>query len=409
MAANYFALPKPQMPANAMIDFEPVNNALETMRQQRNFATQRGDMLDQRDYQRGRDAKQDQRMAKADTREDAKWFGSQAMAIDKMQGPQRAAAWQAILAKHPARDTLTPDYLDPMKGPAMVAAEAGQFNDPIDSQMKQADLAMKQAQINKLNTQIANGGSEYGKAGTIVQDPKTGGFYSVQYGARGEPKVTPLQIGGTALQPAKGFDTAGDIMFDKATGDTKRSIGPNLQGAEQAKVIGRETAERQMASPKAFAAMQAADAKADVVERTVDEILPLVSNWTAGPGSVLKSVPGTPSRDLAAKLDILKANAGFSELQSMRDNSPTGGALGAVAVQELQMLQSTIAAIEQAQTPDALKKAVSDYKTFIRESRGRRRQAFEATYGGGRQPQQSTGLAPGEYVWDGSKLVPKGQ
>ena len=45
-------------------------------------------------------------------------------------------------------------------------------------------------------------------------------------------------------------------------------------------------------------------------------------------------------------------------LQQMRDNSPTGGALGAVAVQELTALQSTVASLDQLQSPSQLGKAL---------------------------------------------------
>lgn len=160
------------------------------------------------------------------------------------------------------------------------------------------------------------------------------------------------------------------------------SIAKDVKGEAQAKVVGRETGELQMGAPKALAALDAADAKSDVVGRTIAEAKAMVGQNTAGfGGAILKNMPGTAARDLAAKLDTLKANAGFGELQAMRDNSPTGGALGQVAVQELQMLQSTITSIEQAQTPAQLSKALDEFDKFTRESRVRRRKAYDATYG----------------------------
>ena len=59
----------------------------------------------------------------------------------------------------------------------------------------------------------------------------------------------------------------------------------------------------------------------------------------------------------------------------MRDASPTGGALGQVAVQELVALQSTIASLDQDQSPQQLKDALdkielhySNWRNTIRQS-----------------------------------------
>ena len=67
-------------------------------------------------------------------------------------------------------------------------------------------------------------------------------------------------------------------------------------------------------------------------------------------GAGVKLVLGTPAYDLAQKVVTIKANIGFDRLQQMRLDSPTGGALGQVAVQELEALQNSIASLEQAQS-----------------------------------------------------------
>jgi hypothetical protein len=95
----------------------------------------------------------------------------------------------------------------------------------------------------------------------------------------------------------------------------------------------------------------------------VDEALGKVGYTTAGVGSVMSKIPGTDARDLQSALETIKANLGFAELQAMRDASPTGGALGAIAVQELIALQSTVASLDQAQSPDQLKKSLDQIKT----------------------------------------------
>jgi hypothetical protein len=53
----------------------------------------------------------------------------------------------------------------------------------------------------------------------------------------------------------------------------------------------------------------------------------------------------TKAKDYKQRLDTLKANIGFGELQRMRDNSPTGSALGQVTELELKFLQNVLGAI----------------------------------------------------------------
>ena len=52
------------------------------------------------------------------------------------------------------------------------------------------------------------------------------------------------------------------------------------------------------------------------------------------------------ARAIYTAVKTVQANLGFDALQKMRDESPTGGALGQVAVQELEMLQAKVAALD---------------------------------------------------------------
>jgi hypothetical protein len=116
------------------------------------------------------------------------------------------------------------------------------------------------------------------------------------------------------------------------------------------------------------AAKAASLAQADSVLKTIEEAKPLVGWTTAGPGGLAASLPSTTARDLQAKLGTIKANLGFDRLQQMREASPTGGALGQVAVQELMALQSTVASLDQLQSPgevrNALGKIEKHYKAW---------------------------------------------
>jgi len=101
-----------------------------------------------------------------------------------------------------------------------------------------------------------------------------------------------------------------------------------------------------------------------VVIDKIDDVTKRVDGWTAGLGGrAMDGVPGTDAYDLKADLETIKANFGFDRLQAMRDMSPTGGALGQVAVQELSALQASVANLDNAQSPAQLKANLKKAKT----------------------------------------------
>ena len=125
---------------------------------------------------------------------------------------------------------------------------------------------------------------------------------------------------------------------------------------------GPADAKQQMMAEKESALKQGQLQKAESVIAKVDQALEKVGITTAGMGSNLSFIPGTTAKDLEADIQTIKANLGFNELQEMRRNSPTGGALGQVAVQELQALQATVASLDQAQSPEQLRERLGEIK-----------------------------------------------
>jgi len=103
--------------------------------------------------------------------------------------------------------------------------------------------------------------------------------------------------------------------------------------------------------------------KAEIVVNKAQEAFDMVSHWTTGLGSILKMIPGTDAKDLEIVIDTIQANIGFEELNSMREESKTGGALGQVTVREIKLLQSVIAGMSQAQSPGALRKNLLEVQT----------------------------------------------
>ena len=110
------------------------------------------------------------------------------------------------------------------------------------------------------------------------------------------------------------------------------------------------------------------------VANEIKKAISLVNPFTAGFGSVVALLPGTEAVNLRAAIDQIVANIGFDRLQKMRDESPTGGALGQVAVLELKMLQSTLGSLDTAQDPNTLKaqlfKVLETYETAANKWEG---------------------------------------
>ena len=117
--------------------------------------------------------------------------------------------------------------------------------------------------------------------------------------------------------------------------------------------------------------LQGALSKADIILGAAAEGLQQAGPMTTGlTGDMRRTnwgrITGSGAYDLKRTVDTIKANLGFAELQAMREASPTGGALGQVAVQELEMLQSTLASLDPGQSEDQLKNNLRKVQTHYR-------------------------------------------
>jgi hypothetical protein len=111
-------------------------------------------------------------------------------------------------------------------------------------------------------------------------------------------------------------------------------------------------------------------ARADNLLKEVDDAIKLVGATTTGIiGAGARNVPGTDAYRLNRIIDTLKANIGFQELQDMRQSSPTGGALGQIAVKELDMLQSVLGSLDTAQDSKTVKANLNKIKTHYERIR----------------------------------------
>ena len=128
---------------------------------------------------------------------------------------------------------------------------------------------------------------------------------------------------------------------------------------------GPEARKIQAAQQKELGLQQSSVEQADRIIAKVDQVSPRISEVSAGLGSLTSIIPRTPARNLQVDIDTIKANLGFKELQEMRRNSPTGGALGQIAVRELDFLQSTVASLDPGQSPTQLKRNLGEIRASM--------------------------------------------
>lgn len=164
--------------------------------------------------------------------------------------------------------------------------------------------------------------------------------------AAGRRAQTNVNVGGGRF----GTIPAGyQLIEDPETGAARLEIVPGGPADQEARA----------AEEAAAAGRQQQQTQGNVVVQDIDRALAIIDanpTLTTGIGGNLAGrIPGTPAYNLDRLLDTVKANAGFDQLQQMRDSSPTGGALGQITERELAFLQAVIGSLEQSQGPDQLR------------------------------------------------------
>lgn len=127
--------------------------------------------------------------------------------------------------------------------------------------------------------------------------------------------------------------------------------------------------------------MQTAEFNYDNVTNEIDRAIELTDYTTAGVGgAVLRELPMTSARTLNNAITMVKANLGFDRLQQMREESKTGGALGAVTEKEIDLLQSTVQRLDQLTDPAELQRALKVVKDQYIKVQSLRQQMYAMKY-----------------------------
>ena len=389
--ANYY-VPLAQQTPGQGINLEPVNAALDSIMQQNNQNRQFG--LQQRASDRA-----DQQFAfeqvqakQAADRQNVELFGKRATAIDQafpVGDPRRAPVYQNLISTHQKMfpgQTLTEEELDPVTGPKLMAAQAGMYLDPRDSQAKDLALQETRAKINKLNVEAQNGGEAYGKTGAIFLNPETGRYEAVQFGGRGQVKRT--ELGG--LTPSKGVETVGDELIDKATGQPIRNVGANIAAGKSAAVQGE-------AQGKAAINLPLAENSAQRMIGAIDTLLSPNSGLERVTGTVYGRLPewtntSEEAKNAQSQIDYINGNTFLQAYNDLR------GA-GAITEKEGEAAQAAYNRLRSQQLgTESYKKALAEFRSEVVKLRDIARDRARGGSPATSQPEASTGASGFKYL-----------
>ena len=150
--------------------------------------------------------------------------------------------------------------------------------------------------------------------------------------------------------------------------------------------------------------LQNSNASFDRLGAVTNELLnhPGLNGITGVRGKV-PDVPGTDAANARALLATLKSQIGFGVLQEMRNNSKTGGALGAVSDAEGKRLENNLAALDTTQGVDQFKKQLKEILSYTEGAKGRLRDTFNMKHKTGEPVPMSpsTGKGPSVGTVDG--------
>jgi hypothetical protein len=169
-----------------------------------------------------------------------------------------------------------------------------------------------------------------------------------------------------------------NAQVNLSTGELKL-LGGNIDYAGKAELARQKAAKEGLAQDQArqarlYSAGSELKFLSDAASR-IDQILPENDDdfsLAAGvPGQVMGALglAGSDIVELQSAYDEIMSKVGFGALQRMRDMSPTGGALGQVAVKELEMLQADLGKLSTKLLPstqrEKLKNVIGNYEDAL--------------------------------------------
>ncbi len=317
--------------------------------------------------------------------------------------PVNAMAQPAPVAAAPVNALAQPAVAETRKRISDLMTFAAQNPNMASQAMAQARLLQDQLEMDS-----RRGPNEPADVATMRQlgYPTTpAGYEAYRNAQRQERMLSPaeeaqrVRIAAASRAPAQPKEppppTAPVAVVDQATGQVKYVTREEALGKTPAAAIEgltpKERQTREAKYPQATSAVKTFENTSDTLVKDLEKLAvhPGLSSIT---GIAAGRLPGITKegREAEALFDKIVARGGFQELQTMRQASPTGGALGNVSNQEGAQLRQAFAALDRRQDAPSVRSAITDAIAQIRAAKENIRGAYDLTY----EYKQKTGAAP---------------
>lgn len=159
-----------------------------------------------------------------------------------------------------------------------------------------------------------------------------------------------------------------------------------MPGAKEASVQKAKRQEELVANrPKADLTVQSSDEDTRLITGIVDDAVNLIDKegrFVAGTFGSRLVERYEPATNLRGQIDAIRSRIGMGKIQEMKSQSATGATgLGPIAVRELDRLEASLGNLDQAQSPDELKKRLLSIKESLNRYNDSVRQSYKSTYG----------------------------
>jgi hypothetical protein len=253
-------------------------------------------------------------------------------------------------------------------------------------------LMTKAAELNAKRPQAAYDIKETDKG--YAYFPKEPGSAPIMTGHRGPERKWEVQgAGGSQPKPPIGYRVSADGQSleaipggpaDKPKVAQKAPAGYRFTETGDQEIIpgGPADVKSQINIAKDTAIRDTTAAELDRLAAAAQEIMdhPGLKGITGVSGKI-PNFPGSEAANAEAKLNTLKSQTAFSVLQTMRNNSKTGGALGNVSDKEGELLQNNLAALDKAQSYEAYKASLQKIIDYASSGKARINSAYGMQYG----------------------------
>lgn len=264
------------------------------------------------------------------------------------------------------------------------------------SAMQDTDFLQKQFEEMQ-KTQVVAGGAQVWRNGQMIgenaRDPKPPATGMVQ-DENGNWVYSPEYLAGQERMRAAGRSQTnvytGDVgagdrpIVDKPPKGYQRVWDPQSKTYRDMPIPGSEAdISMEDDAMSAFQKLQTSTFTNDLINSEIDRAVENTNQWSTGWGNMLlKDLPQTQARALNNAVTMIQANLSFDRLQQMRDESKTGGALGAVSEREIDLLQSTVQKLDTMTDPKELVRALETVRTQLNKIQNLRKQIYAQKYGG---------------------------